>query len=346
MTLQHVWDDFLTAAWGGTPERVPVAVLADCVYIPGAVGMNTLDYFAYPERWLDANLALVERFPEAVIFPGFWVEYGMANEPSAFGTSVMWRADQAPAMREINVPVEQWGRLLRPDPYSDGFMAWVLRRYWQLEHEDLLPEPYRARIVAARGPFTVAGHVLGPTNFLMALADEPDSTRYVLDALEIMTDTIIRFLQAQLGCLRKPEGILLLDDTVGLLSPSMFNRFAVPYLNRIFDTFEGLLRVYHNDTPCPRLLPHLPALHFELFNFSHLMDIADVRAALGSQIALMGNVGPLEPLMSGTPEQVEAAARQVIRRAGRAGLVLSAGGGTNAGTPPENIDALIRATWA
>lgn len=344
MSLQHVWDAFLTAAWGGTPDRVPVALLADCVYIPGAVGMNTVDYFAYPERWLEANLRVTERFPETVVFPGFWVEYGMTNEPSAFGTSIMWRADQAPAIRELDLPVPAWSHLPRPDPHADGFMAWVLRRYWQLEHEGLLPEPYRVRIAAARGPFTVAGHVLGPTNFLAALADEPDSTRHVLDVLEVMTDTIIRFLQAQLGCLRQPEGILVLDDTVGLLSPGMFNRFAVPYLNRIFDTFEGLLRVYHNDTPCRHLLPHLSNLHFELFNFSHTMDIAEVRAAL-PRLALMGNVGPLEPLMSGTPDQVEIAAREVIHRAGRAGLILSAGGGTNAGTPPENIDALIRATW-
>lgn len=341
--MNDVWENFLTAARNETPARVPVVLGADCVFVPSTVGMNTLDYFMYPNAWLNAHLTLRARFPDVLFLPDFWVEYGMAAEPTAFGAGVMWRHDQAPALRHLALPPEDWHTLPRPDPYADGLMAHVLRRYWNLEHRGELPEPHRIHFVAARGPFTLAANVLGMTDFLTAVGDEPDSTRYVLDVLEIMTDTTIRFLQAQLGCLRQPVGVFVLDDTVGMLSPGLFNRLAVPFMNRIFDTFEGLVRVYHNDTPCRHLLPHIGQLNFEVWHFSHQMHIAEVRSALPDK-ALMGNVPPLDVLTQATPQEVDMIARDIIDAVGPRGLILAPGGGTNADTPPENIDALVWAT--
>lgn len=338
--LTDAWHDLLTAAHGGEPERVAVALGVDCVFAPAAAGLNTLDYFLYPRRWFAANLALIDRFPALAIFPGFWVEYGMANEPSAFGAPVMWKGDDAPAIRPLDRAPETWGALPVPDPRVDGLMALVVRRYWALEREGGLPEPHRVRIVAARGPFTTAAHLVGMTDFLAAAA-EPEAQEHVAALLAITTETTIRFLQAQVECLRQPAGVLVLDDTVGLLSPRLFERLAVPALNRVFDAFDGLLRLYHNDTPCPHLLRHMDALHFDLWHFSHKMPVADVRAALPDR-ALMGNISPLL-LRDGTPDEVEQAARAIIARAGRRAFVLAPGGGTNAGTPFANIDALVRA---
>ncbi|MCZ7541431.1 MAG: hypothetical protein M5U29_16270 [Anaerolineae bacterium] len=150
--------------------------------------------------------------------------------------------------------------------------------------------------MAARGPLALATHVLGTTPFLEATAAEPDAVEAVLD---IFTDTVIAFLRAQLDCLREPVGVLVLDDIPGLLSPRAFNRIALPVLNRVFAAFDGLLRIYHNDTPCAHLLPHLSALECDVFNFSHEMALAEVRAALGPKIALLGNVAPLDLLVRG-----------------------------------------------
>jgi uroporphyrinogen decarboxylase len=55
----------------------------------------------------------------------------------------------------------------------------------------------------------------------------------------------------------------------------------------------------------------------------------------------MGNVPPLDVMARGTPEQVQAWARECIRKTGGRGLILSAGGGVSPGTPPEAIDALV-----
>ena len=123
---------------------------------------------------------------------------------------------------------------------------------------------------------------------------------------------------------------------------------AVPDLKRILEPFEGLSRIYHNATPCPHLLDRIGLLPFEVWNFSHEMDIATVREAVGPDLVLLGNVAPLDTLARGTPEEVYEEARACVQKAAPGGaFVLSAGGGASPGTPGENIDAMARAadTW-
>jgi uroporphyrinogen decarboxylase len=89
-------------------------------------------------------------------------------------------------------------------------------------------------------------------------------------------------------------------------------------------------------------------LRCEVWNFSHEMDIAAVRAAV-PRMALLGNVAPLDTLVRGTAEQVLAEARACIEKAAPGGgFILSAGGGLSPGTRAEHIHALVRAAkeWA
>ena len=76
------------AARLGELGQVPVGLIVDSPWLPGYAGMDTRDYFLFPDKWLEVNLGLLERFPDAAWIPGFWVEYGMAAEPSAFGTKM------------------------------------------------------------------------------------------------------------------------------------------------------------------------------------------------------------------------------------------------------------------
>ena len=302
--------------------------------------MSTHDFFLYPDRWLLAYLSIAERFPDVVFLPGFWVEYGMANEPTAFGARPLWQADSPPALHPIDLRVERWAELRSADPETDGLMPFVLRRMELLEKGEL-PEPHRIHFAAARGPLAVAGHVLGLTRFLEETAGTPDAARA---ALEAFTDTAIAFLRAQLARLREPLGILLLDDVAGLLSPKGFDALARPCLQRVFDAFPGLIRIYHNDTPCPHLLSRIGQLSCEVWNMSHQTDLREIRDAVGPRMALMGNVAPLDLLVRGTPEQVGAAAQDCITKVAAEGaFILSAGGGLAPGTTAEHIDALVRA---
>jgi uroporphyrinogen-III decarboxylase len=322
---------------------VPVALIVDSPWLPGYAGVDTRDYFILPEKWLEINLGLLERFPDAVWIPGFWVEYGMAAEPSAFGARVHFYSNRPPSIEPLVADLAFWAGVKPADPEEDGLMPLVLRLY-QVMEERLQAEGLGINMVAARGPMAVASWLVGTTPLMMGLIEQPGELSRLLDML---TTSIIRWLHAQLDTLRRPEGILLLDDLVGMVSKRHYEKLIHPHLRRIFDEFEGLIRIYHNDTPCRHLLGSLAEANFDVLNFSHEVDIAEAKATMGHRVALMGNVPPLDVGVRGTPQDVERAARACLDRgAPGGGMILSFGGGVSPETPAANVDALLAAARA
>jgi len=343
--MTRPWDRFKEAARLGQPDQIPVALIADSPWLPGYAGIDTRDYFLFPDKWLEIQLGLLERFPDAVWIPGFWVEYGMAAEPSAFGVKLRFHPDRPPSIEPLVSDLAFWAEAKPANPQEDGLMPLVLRLYEAME-ERLRAEGLGIKMVCSRGPMTVASWLVGMTPLMMGLINSPDAVSKILDT---MTTTIIRWLHAQLDALHRPEGIMLLDDIVGMVSKRHYEELIHPRLRRIFDEFEGLIRVYHNDTPCPHLLESLAEADFDVFNFSHEMDIGQVKAVMGHRVAMMGNVPPLDVGVRGTPEDVKQWARECLDKAAPGGgMILSFGGGVSPGTPPENIDALLEAAreWA
>jgi len=338
--MNTTWERFKQAARLSEPDQVPVALIVDSPWLSGYVGIDTRDYFLFPEKWLEINLGLRERFPDAVWLPGFWVEYGMAAEPSAFGVKLRFHSDRPPSIEPLVTDVSFWASVKPANPQEDGLMPLVLRLY-EVMDERLQAEGLGIKMVCARGPMTVASWLVGVTPLMMGLIINPDEVSRILDT---MTTSIIRWLHAQLDALRQPEGIMLLDDIVGMVSKRHYKEFIHPHLRRIFDEFDGLVRVYHNDTPCPHLLESLAEANFDVFNFSHEVDIGEVKAKMGHRVALMGNVPPLDVGVRGTPADVARWARECLDKgAPGGGMILSFGGGVSPGTPPENIDALLEA---
>lgn len=335
------WESFAAVARRQPVDHVPVALIVDSPWLPGFAGIDTLDYFLRDDEWLRINLALMERFPAVAWVPGFWIEYGMAAEPSAFGARVIWHHDQPPSIEPVRGGLAALAGLEPADPQRHGLMPLVLQRYADAERR-LLPAGMNIKMVAARGPLAIASWMLGVTDLMLSLKTEPAAAHQLLETL---TTTIIAWLQAQLDVLRAPEGILVLDDIVGMLSPKMFEQFVRPYYTRIFGAFKDRIKVFHNDTPCPHLLESISTLGFDVFNFSHETDIVTVQAKM-SNIVLMGNVPPRDLMAQGTPEQVEAWARACVQKTGGRNLILSAGGGVSPGTPAEAIDALVKTVHA
>jgi uroporphyrinogen decarboxylase len=344
MLMSTPWEHFKQAARREEPEQVPVALIVDSPWLPGYAGIDTRDYFLFPDKWLEIHKGLPARFPDAVWIPGFWVEYGMAAEPSAFGVKIRFHTDSPPSLEPVVTDLAFWAEAARPaNPQEDGLMPLVLRLY-EVMDERLHAEGMSIKMVCARGPMAVASWLSGITPLMMELATEPDRLNGLL---EVMTTSIIRWLHAQLDVLHQPEGIMVLDDIVGMVSKRHYEEIVHPHLRRIFDEFDGLLRVYHNDTPCPHLLESLAEANFDVFNFSHKIDVGEAKARMGHRVALMGNVPPLDVGVRGTPADVTAWARECLAKgAPGGGMILSFGGGVSPGTPPENVDALLEAARA
>jgi uroporphyrinogen decarboxylase len=318
----------------------PIGLIVDSPWIPGYLGISTLDYLAIPDVWLEANLEVVRRFPEIIFLPGWWVEMGMAAEPSGYGCKVSFYPDKTPAVHKLIDSVEEASRLQAPNPLSDGLMPIILNLYRRLEPR-VNDAGYQIKIVAARGPLATATHLMGVTNFLLGLKLDPDNTHQLL---RMTTATAKEWLEAQTETLSEVEGVMLLDDIVGFLSPDDYLEFAHPYLKQIFDAFPGAVKLLHNDMDNPVSYPHLWELPIQIFNFTHQVRIDKVRELVGPKVCLMGNVAPLDVLTKGTPEMVLSEALACLEaHPGDSGLILSAGGGVSTGTPGENVAALIQA---
>lgn len=181
------WERFAAVARGEPADSIPVALIVDSPWLPGYASIDTLDYFLREDEWLRINLGLLERFPDVTWIPGFWVEYGMAVEPSAFGARIVWHHDQPPSIEPVRGGLAALANLEPADPQRHGLMPLVLQRYADAERR-LLPEGIGVKMVAARGPLAVAAWLLGVTELMIALKTEPDAITRLLNTL---TTTIL-----------------------------------------------------------------------------------------------------------------------------------------------------------
>ena len=166
------WDRFKQAARLEEPDQVPVAFIVDSPWLPGYAGVNTLDFFLLPDTWYKIHHDLLERFPDAVWVPGFWVEYGMAAEPSAFGARIHFHHDRPPSIEPVITDAAHWAEAPLPDVHEDGFMPLTLRLYEHVEKR-LQAEGLGIKMVAARGPMVTAGWVMGVTDLMTGIISQP-----------------------------------------------------------------------------------------------------------------------------------------------------------------------------
>jgi len=323
-------------------DSVPVGLIVDSPWIPGYTGMSTMDYFTIPDKWWEANIKIRKDFPGIIFIPDFWVEFGMATEPSGFGCKVSFYKNKTPNINHIISSaddIEYLTGMKIPDPKTDGLMPVVLNLYEYIE-KNVKNIGESIKIVAARGPLTTAAHLMGLTEFLVSLKIYPEAVHMLLK----MTTTLAKnWLEAQAEVLSEVQGILVLDDVVGFLSKEDYMEFAHPYLKEIFSSFPGWVKIYHNDTDNTVYYGFLEDLGVNIFNFTHKQEISKVKSLVGDKVCLLGNIPPLEVLTMGNPETVRDAAHKCLKSHGaKKGIILSAGGGVSPGTPGENIRSIYK----
>ena len=334
------WQHFQRAARSRVSD-LPVALIVDSPWMPGYLGIGHMDYYLDADTWFEANLRVIRDFPDAICFPSWWPEYGMAIEPSAFGCRIHFYNDRTPDESPVLVRIEDAAELPAVNPGTDGLMPFALHRY-RTQKARIFDAGYTMPVVAARGPLCIAAFLRGLTPLMTDLVEAPDAVHVLL---ERATQCVIDWLGAQAEAIGDTvEGILVLDDIVGFLSPSMYRTFAHPYMKRICDAFPAeWVKVYHNDANVRPLLGLLPDTGFHVLNWSHNIPVEEAVRRTGGRMCLMGNVDPLELGVRGTPEAVAEAALAVIAASGDAPLILSVGGGVSPGMPAANIKALCEA---
>ncbi len=335
------WEVFKKAARLEKPDRIPMALIIDSPWIPGYLNISHLDYYLDPEVWFQSNKKINEEYPDIIFVPSWWMEYGMAAEPSALGTKIKFWENNTPSEVENLHSLDDIDKISNYEINNDGFMALTLHRM-KMHKERISDEGHVQPIVTARGPLCTAGFVRGTTNLMMDLIMDPDRSHQLID---LCTNLVIDWLKAQAEVLGdQVEGIFILDDIVGFVGEEDYQKFAHPYLKRICDAFpKDWVKIYHNDANVDACLQFLPDTGFNVLNWGKQTDISIVKETIGDRMCLMGNVNPLEIGVQGKPEDVYKATLEVLEKSKGEGIILSLGGGVSPGMPGENIRSMQKA---
>ena len=334
------WEKLLAVISGELVEPLPVGFIIDSPWLPGWAGMSTIDYFSSEQMWFEANLKAVRQFPEVMFLPGFWAEFGMCTEPSAFGAKCCWQENELPFAEKIITDIQDVDSVRKPNPKTDGLPPFVLNR---LKHyQGRIEEAGHAiKFAVSRGPLNVATFLMGSTEFLMAIRTNPDETHRLLG---IVTDFIIDWLELQAQTFPSIDGIFILDDIVGFLGEGDFRETALPYLKRIFQSFETGVKFFHNDAAGLVCAPYLPQIGVNLFNFSFQHTLGQMKELTGNTVTLLGNIPTRNVLATGTPEQVRNNVKATLDSVeDKSRIILSCGGGMPPDVSTENIEAFLSA---
>ncbi len=335
------WNELVAAVRGET-RRPPIAFIIDCPWLPGWHGVEIADYLSSETLWFEANRRAIETFPEITFLPGFWSEFGMCTEPSAFGSRCIFPRNEFPFAEPILTNVEQIAALKPPNVRTDGLLPFMLNRLrWaQPRIEDL---GHQIRFSISRGPLNVASFLLGTTEFLMAVKTEPE---LVHQLLRLITNFLREWHALQRETFPSIDGMLVLDDIVGFVSEQDFLEFGFPYLRELFAA-DVTVKFFHNDAACAQSIRHYADAGINLYNPGIQTPLAEMRALCGNRLAFLGTIPPRDVLAQGTPEQVRAAVRALLAQTpDRSRLILSCAGGLPPGVSTENIRAFFEAARA
>lgn len=168
----------------------------------------------------------------------------------------------------------------------------------------------------------------------------PDLLEHIL---EITTQAVIAYLQAQIEA--GAQAIMLFDSWGGVLSHSAFERFSLPWMQRIVSALprerEG------RRVPCVVFtkggglwLEALAGTGADAVGLDWTMDIGLARQRTGGRVALQGNLDPA--VLFGSAETIGAEARAILDAFGNhPGHVFNLGHGISQYTSPEAVAVLV-----
>ncbi|RPI00293.1 MAG: uroporphyrinogen decarboxylase [Ignavibacteriae bacterium] len=324
---------------GGMIQPAPVGFVVDCPWLPNWYGIKILDYFTNDELWLKANLKVLNDFPDVMFFPGFWSEFGMCTEPSAFGVRCTFPENEFPYAHTLIHSADDIDALSIPNVKTDGLLPFVLNRL-KLAQPRLEAAGHKIRFAVSRGPLNIASYLMGSTEFLTMMMMQPEKAH---DLLKKITAYLKDWLHLQMATFPSIDGIFLLDDIIGFMGEPEFCEFGLPYFKELYDVPVSV-KFLHNDAQCRVSAPFLPEMGVNLFNMGFDITLNDLKTLTRNKVTMLGNIPPRDVLAAGTPADVARVTAELVKSlSDRSRVVFSCGGGMPPAVSTENINAFIRA---
>ncbi len=183
---------------------------------------------------------------------------------AALGAQVTFPEHSDPAPSTIINSVEEIDSLAEPEDYLAAPLIQT-----RLEVLDSLTErrPDAARHIGHlfEGPITTAALIMGYDFFTLPY-DDPARAHKLLGFATASAINYARAITARLGSEWKPDTLTIPDDFAGILPPSKFREFVLPYWDRIFVESGCRTRAVHSELIRPEHLPMLSEVKLDLFD--------------------------------------------------------------------------------
>jgi uroporphyrinogen decarboxylase len=332
------WELLKRVVNGEKVNPLPVGFVVDCPWIPNWYGISILDYFTNDELWLSSNLKAMNDFPDVMFLPGFWSEYGMCTEPSAFGARCSFPRNEFPHAHRVISSADEIDSLEAPNPATDGLLPFILNRL-KLAQPKIEAAGHKIRFAVARGPLNIASYLMGSTEFLTTMMMDPDKVHTLMRTI---TTFLKNWLDLQRQTFPSIDGIFLLDDIIGFLGEDEFRTFGLPYFKELFDPSVSI-RFLHNDAPCSTSAPFLPEMNVNFFNMGFEVTLKDLKEMTNNKVTMLGNLPPRDVLAKGDPSEIkEKTTSMLAALQDKTRIVASCGGGMPPGVTSESIRLFLK----
>jgi uroporphyrinogen decarboxylase len=327
------WNNLLKIIDGEELTPTPTGFIVDSPWIPNWYGNKILDYFTNDDIWFNANLHVVNSFPDVMFLPGWWSEFGMCSEPSAFGARSSFPANEFPHAHKTIHTIEEISRISKPDPEKDGFSPFILNRLL-MNRQKIEDHGHRIYFSVSRGPLNIASYLMGTTELMTAMITHPSE---IHNLLQIITEYLVDLHEMHIQAIPTIDGILLLDDIIGFIGEDEFREFGLPYFKKLFDR-KLSVRFLHNDASVVSSIHLLNDMGVNLFNMGFDTELNDLKQKTNNQITMLGNIPPRDVLAAGSQDEIEDSVKTLFSNLeSNSRVIASCGGGMPPDVSSENI---------
>lgn len=188
------------------------------------------------------------------------------------------------------------------------------------------------------GPAAEAADLRDVIDFLLDLARDES---YACELMDICVETGIAFAAAQVEAGADTIGIG--DAIASQVSPDMYERLILPREKRLINAIKetGAFVKLHICGNITHLLPGIAELDIDILDVDHMVGMQKVREAVGTGVALAGNIDPVGGILQGTPDLIRKTVLRTYEIVGNP-FIVNAGCEIPSRTPPENLKALCK----
>jgi len=324
---------------GELPDRVPV-IPQSFMFAVEIAGFSIGKVNRSGRLMADALRISQDKFG----YDGCVIDFDDASLAEACGAKVIYRDDE-PAIVDESKPLlkdlRDIDELELPDPYKDGRLP-----EWLEATERLRAAIGNDVLVMGRadqGPFSLACLLRGMEQFMMDILIEDQAL--IEKVLDYTRRACLLFAKAQ-----KDSGahITSIGDALAgpaLIAPETYRRLAwnpERLLTREVREY-GIPFSIHICGDTTDIIEDMGKTGADVLELDWKVDMGRARKILPDSTVIMGNIDPSDPLVLGTPEQVDAIAKKVIKQTAGKGLILSSGCAMGRNTPEENMRAMVEA---